>query len=104
MFGGIKSILLGSDQTMMNKRVRVLEPCPFCGSNDLKLGGSVGEDHRIECHGCDSSGPAKDYPDGPGRQLFVDHPDIVESVISATAIDKWNMRAHKKAVIEIGSD
>jgi Lar family restriction alleviation protein len=80
----------------MNKKIKIIDlpdpictfkdikvnPCPFCGSNNLKLiGGTQNkqrEDYGIICSNCGGAGP----------KVFVHYSDGETKVLRA--LEKWN--------------
>ena len=87
----------------MTAEERILEPCPFCGSNDLLFNGDAPEWLWVHCNGCGGCGPKVDYPSGCGS-LPEDQLDFITHVIESMVIDSWNKRAHDKCSIVIGCD
>ena len=87
----------------MTAEERILEPCPFCGSNDLSFNGDTPDMLWVRCSGCGGSGPTVDYPPAcgslPEKQL-----DFITHVVESMVIDIWNKRAHDKCSIVIGCD
>jgi len=62
----------------------MLEPCPFCGCEYVKVTIVVEKTHThpqvlVRCSGCGAS--------GPGRDLFVDKPENFADVAAL-----WNLR------------
>lgn len=60
-----------------------IKPCPFCGSENLKLPERQSQVLWVECFDCESNGPLYQIPYATKQQF-----EISESL----AIDLWNSR------------
>lgn len=81
---------------MMTAEERTLKPCPFCGSNNIKLWDHF-EGSAVECVGCKANGPTAQLR---GDRETEDSRTVVEA--QGVAIDEWNIRGDEKKILCIG--
>lgn len=91
----MKLTIYGSDKEGYhgsgNSEDEHLEPCPFCGSDFIKVHNTHTPSYWAECDNCGAQGPQTTYPSREARSragVKKQHTTVFQQ-----AVDLWNTRA-----------